>query len=86
MKRKTTQKQPVVKRRKVEPQAFLEDLANNQGLSHLVNHIFSYLEVQELAKCRLVSKSLLNIINNNKQWWILQLEYTQKNPTTFIKW
>ena len=70
MKRKTIKKQPVAKRRKTEPQPYLQDLANNQGLSHLVNHIFGYLEAQDLAKCRLASRSLKNVVDNNKKWWI----------------
>ena len=84
MKRKTTTEQILAKKRKIEYGGILEYLAINQGLSHLVNHIFSYLNASELAKCRRASKSLLNVIHNNKQWWILQLEYTKKYPATFI--
>ena len=51
----------------------LEDLANNPGLSHLVNQIFSHLNQKELMICRLVSKSFRDRIDNNKQWWITQL-------------
>ena len=84
MKRKTIKKQPDAKRKKIEPQPYLEDLANNQGLSHLVNHIFGYLEVQDLAKCRIASRSLKNVVDNHKQWWILQLENIRKTPTIFV--
>ena len=39
MKRKTIKKQPDAKRKKIEPQPYLEDLANNQGLSDIGRNV-----------------------------------------------
>ena len=62
----------------------LEDLALNLCLSHLLNKTFSHLNPKELAICRLISKSLKDHVDNNKQWWICQLDHMRTKPTTFI--
>ena len=71
---------------KMAPNQFgigLQDYAVNHGLSHLVNQMFSHLNPKELAICRMVSKSLRDHVDNNKQWWIFQLETIKKTPTDF---
>ena len=51
-----------------------QDLIQNQGLKHVAEKIFGYLDAKSLANCREVSKSWRDLIDDGKMWWILQLQ------------
>ena len=44
---------------------YLNYFINNPGLIHLTEHIFAHLDSKSLAKCREVSKSWKNFIDNS---------------------
>ena len=52
----------------------IQDLIQNQGLKHVAEKIFGYLDAKSLANCREVSKSWRDLIDDGKMWWILQLQ------------
>ena len=62
----------------------MEELIENPGLCHLVRNISSYLDLNSLAQCRLVSKSWSNLIDNDRQWLIYQLEHIHSQEKAFI--
>ena len=62
----------------------MEAFLTNQGLCHIVNHISSFLDPKSLAQCRKVCHSWRNLIDNDRQWLILQLEHIQKKNKMFI--
>ena len=46
---------------------------DNPGLEHLADHIFQYLEAEDMANCRLVSTFWREYIDSHKHWWSLKL-------------
>ena len=57
-----------------------DKLMMNPGLVHITDHIFSYLEIQDLANSRLISKVWKNYIDHtSKIWWVLQLQSLKKH-------
>ena len=62
----------------------LQQFITNEGLKHLAEEIFSYLDVKSLAKCRLVCYSWKCVIDQNRHWWILHLKNLRKNPKLFV--
>ena len=62
----------------------MEEILTNQGLCHIVENISSYLDPKSLAQCRKVSHSWKNLIDNDRQWWIFQLEHILNCEKTFI--
>ena len=56
----------------------LEELMGNQGLEHLADKIIKYLDPEDVADCRLVSKFWRDYIDSHKHWFILQLEEIAK--------
>ena len=62
-----------------------DKLMMNPGLVHITDHIFSYLEIQDLANSRLISKVWKNYIDHtSKIWWVLQLQ-SLKNHTDILE-
>ena len=51
-----------------------EDSKQLNGFSHIMEAIFSYLEVKDRGNCRLVCQSWRISIDNLKDWYILQLK------------
>ena len=62
----------------------MKELLANQGLYLIVNHISSFLDPRSLARCRLVCHSWRNLIDNDRQWWIFQLEHIHNREKQFI--
>ena len=62
----------------------LQQFITNEGLKHLAEEIFRYLDVKSLAKCRLVCYSWKCVIDQNRHWWILHLKNLRKNPKLFV--
>ena len=58
-----------------------EDIAN---IPKLANQIVCYLNSRDLATCRLVSKKFKDLIDNNKLWWINQINFMRRCPTNFV--
>ena len=63
----------------------LEIFLTNQGLNHIVRNISRFLDVRSLAQCRLVSKSWKELIDNLREWLVLQLVHINCNKKKFIK-
>ena len=57
----------------------MEELLTNPGLSRIINHISSFLDVKSLAQCRLVSQSWRRLVE--RQWQLLQLEHMKTIET-----
>ena len=53
----------------------LEEFIANPGLCHIVKNISSFLDLQSLAQCRLVSQTWRGLIDNDRPWQIFQLEF-----------
>ena len=62
----------------------MEELLGNQGLCHIIDNISRFLDPKSLAQCRKVSHSWKNLIDNDRQWWIFQLEHIHNCEKTFI--
>ena len=62
----------------------MKELLLRPGLYHIVNHISSFLDPKSLAQCRLVSKDWQSIIDEDRKWWIQQLEYINKQKKTIL--
>ena len=60
----------------------MKELLENQGLCHIVRNISRYLDPKSLAQCRLVSHSWKYSIDNDRQWFILQLERIHNQEIT----
>ena len=54
-------------------------ISANHGLNHLILDIFSYLNQNYLAKCRLVCKAFKDIIDTSKQWNKYKLRFCMEN-------
>ena len=54
--------------------AHLIDFVLNEGLQHITEQIFGYLEPFSLVNCRLVSKSWKTLIDNNKFLTLSQID------------
>ena len=52
---------------------------------HIVEEIFGYLDLQDLTKSRLVSKSWKSFIDNMKLWYICQWKNAFGKPMEFCK-
>ena len=59
----------------MDSHSIFEELLANQGLSLIVKHISSFLDVKSLAKCRLVNKAWKDLIENHRNWFVYQLDY-----------
>ena len=59
-----------------------EALLENPGLHNIVRNISSYLDPKSLAQCRLVSHSWKDSIDNDRQWFIFQLERIHNQEIT----
>ena len=55
------------------------------GFKHIAEQIFCYLDIQDLAKCRLVSRSWKEFIEDLKHWYISQLKFAYSKPMNFCK-
>ena len=53
----------------------MERLLENQGLIHVPEHIFGFLDPTTIAKCLRVSKKWNNFLSTSKIWLIKRLEY-----------
>ena len=62
----------------------MEEILENPGLCHIVKHISRYLDPKNLAKCRAVSYSWKNLIDNSRLWLIFQLEHIHNQEKIFI--
>ena len=62
----------------------MEEFLENPGLCHIVKHISSYLDPKSLARCRAVSYSWKNLIDNGRLWLIFQLEHIHNQEKIFI--
>ena len=69
---------------KMDSHRIMEEWLGNQGLCHVVNHISRFLDAKSLAQCRLVSHSWRDLIDNDRPWWIFQLELIQTKEKTFV--
>ena len=56
----------------------------NSAFRCIGEKILKYLDPKSLAKCRLVSKDLKNIIDSNKFWWILQIQEMMGRQRNFL--
>ena len=63
----------------------MKELLENAGLCHLVRHLSSFLDVKSLAQCRLVSQAWRDLIENDRPWWIFQLEHIQTKEKMFVE-
>ena len=52
---------------------------------HIAEQIFCYLDIQDLARCRSVSRSWKEFIDDLKHWYISQLKYAYSRPMNFCK-
>ena len=53
----------------------MKEFLENEGLSHLVRNISSFLDRKSLAQCRRVCHSWKDLIDNDRCWLIFQLEH-----------
>ena len=60
----------------------MEALLENPGLHNIVRNISSFLDPKSLAQCRLVSHSWKDSIDNDRQWFIFQLERIHNQEIT----
>ena len=60
-------------RRRIETQIGFNDFVLNPGLHHIVLDIFKTLDPKTLGYCRSVSKAWKECIDNDRNWWQLQL-------------
>ena len=60
----------------------MEKILANQGLIHIVRNISSFLDPKSLAQCRLVNHSWKYSIDNDRQWFIFQLEHVHNQEIT----
>ena len=63
--------------------SMLDNLICNPGLDHILIEIFRNLKAVDMINCRLISKRFTEFIDNNKHWWILQLEFMMQQQTIF---
>ena len=56
----------------------ISKILENQGLHLIVQDIFAYLDLDNLWKCRQVSKSWRDFIDNNRVLLLLQLEVLKR--------
>ena len=61
----------------------MEEFLENPGLCHIVNNISRYLDPKSLARCRVVSYSWKNLIDNGRLWLIFQLEHIHNQEKIF---
>ena len=47
---------------------------SNQGLEHLADKVIEYLDPEDIANCRLLSKCWRDYIDNHRHWYWLQLK------------
>ena len=52
----------------------MELLLNNEGLSWLAANICRHLKLEDLSKCRCVSKSFKSVIDSDVHWWRQQIQ------------
>ena len=53
----------------------MERLLDNEGLIHVPEYIFGFLDPTSITKCLRVSKKWNNFLTSSKIWLIKQLEY-----------
>ena len=63
--------------------SFLDELFNNPGFDHVSNQILSYLNAKDFKICRLISQNWKEFIDNNKQWWRIQIEFMRNTKMIF---
>ena len=79
--RKSVKSKPLKKTKKAE--LSLIDILDNPGLRVVTDRIFEYLWVQDLAKCRLVSKVFKNTVDSSKVFLVEQLNEIRDVKKTF---
>ena len=52
----------------------MENIINNEGLLHIGELIVSYLDMESLVACRLVSKAMKVLVEDKKLWYIRQIQ------------
>ena len=57
----------------------MESLLNNIAFAFIFEEIFSNLNCQDLAHCRLVCKLWRQLIDYSKLWWLMKLKTYEKN-------
>ena len=62
----------------------MEKILANEGLNPIVRNISRFLDPKSLAQCRKVCYSWKNLIDNDKQWWIFQLEHILTKEKIFL--
>jgi len=63
----------------------MERILENQGLIHVPEHIFGFLDITSITKCLRVSKQWQNFLKTSKIWLIKQLEYLIFNKKYFVQ-
>ena len=64
----------------------MEQFHFSPGLCHIVKSISKNLDRKNLAQCRLVCQSWMNLIDNDRPWLIFQLEHIRKKKRKFHAW
>jgi len=58
----------------MEEANFMEIILSSPGLQHIAETIVKYLDIQSVAKCRVVSTSFQDLIDGQKFWYVQQIQ------------
>ena len=64
----------------------MEQFLASPGLYHIVTNISRNFDAKDLAKCRLVSQAWKDIVDNDRNWWIFQLEHMKIKKRSVNGW